>query len=83
MASRIMQFNPLILRASLEGNVCYSHSFENNFEIKHKFTKYLKESYCLASDQHFSFKCFPENASVGKIFPKLSGLFWLLRVLMG
>ena len=73
-----LSFNPLILRVSLEGNVCHSHSFENNFEIKHKFTKYLKESYCLASDEHFSFKYVHENAFISKIFPKSSGLFWPL-----
>ena len=71
-------FNPFTLRDTLESIVCYSHTFENNLKIKQKLTKYLKESCCLASDQHFSFKCFPENASVGKIFLKLSGLFWLL-----
>ena len=55
--------------------VCFSHTFENNLRIKRKFTKYLKESSFFASDQHFSFKCFPENASVGKFFIKSSGLF--------
>ena len=58
--------------------VCYSLNFGNNFGIKQKILKYLKESCCLASDQHFSFKCFPENASVSKIFTKLSGLIQLL-----
>ena len=37
---------------------------KNNLRIKLNFTKYLKESYHMASDQHFSFKCFPENAFV-------------------
>ena len=41
--------------------VCYSHTFENNFGRKGKFTKYLKESCCLACDQHFSFKCFQKK----------------------
>ena len=70
--------NPITLRDTLESIVCYSHTYENNLGIKQKLAKYLKESCCLASDQHISFKSFPENASVGKIFPKLSGLFWLL-----
>ena len=48
--------NPLTLRVSLEGIVCYSHTFEDNLGIKQKFTKYLKEICCLASDQHLSFK---------------------------
>ena len=78
-----MNINPFTLRDTLESIVCYSNTFENNLGIKQKLTKYLKESCCLTSDQHFSFKCFPENASVGKTFPKLPGLFWLLRVLMG
>ena len=70
---------PFTLRVTLESVVCYSHTFENNFAIERKFSKYLKESCCLASDQHFSFKCFPENAFVSEIFPKLSGLVWPLK----
>ena len=30
----------------------------------------------MASDQPFSFKCFPENSFVSEIFQKSSGLFW-------
>ena len=30
----------------------------------------------MASAQHFSFKCFPENSFVSEIFQKSSGLFW-------
>ena len=71
-------FNPFTLRDPLESTVCYFHTFQNNLGIKQKFTKYLKESCCLASDKHFSFKCFQENALVSKILPKLSGLFWPL-----
>ena len=41
--------------------VVYSHIFENNLAIKRKFTKYLKESWCMACDYHFSIKCFPEK----------------------
>ena len=69
---------PFTLRVTLESIVCYSHTFGNNLGIKREFTKYLKESCCLASDQHFSFKCFPENAFVSEIFPILSGLYWQL-----
>ena len=43
-------FNPFTLGVPLESIVCYSHTFENNFGIEHKFTKYLKESCCLVSD---------------------------------
>ena len=39
---------------SLRSIVCFFHAFENNFGIKQKFTKYVKESCCFASDQHFS-----------------------------
>ena len=66
-----------------EPNVCYFHSFENNLRTKRKFTKCLKESCSLASDEQFSFICFQENAFVSNIFPNLSGLFWLVWVLMG
>ena len=67
--------NPLTLRGALETIVCYSHTFENNLGIKRKFTKYLKESCSMASDQHLSFKFLQQNAFVSKIFPKSSGLF--------
>ena len=60
--------NPLTLRVSRYGIVCYFHTFEDNFRMKQKFTKYLKESCCLASDQHLSFKCFQVKAFVSKIF---------------
>ena len=63
--------NPLTLRVSLEGIVCYSHNFENNFEIKHKFTNYLKGCCCLTSDEHFSFKYFQENAFLNKNISKI------------
>ena len=65
-------------RVSLEGIVCYFHTFENNMSTKQNLIKYLKESCCLTSDQHSSLKCFQENAFVSKIFPNLSGLFWPL-----
>ena len=41
--------------------VCYFHTFGNNLGIKRKFAKYFKESCCLSSDQHFSFKCFKKK----------------------
>ena len=74
---------PFTLRVTLQSVVCYSHSFENNLWIERKFTKHLKKSSCLASEQHFSLKYFQENASVSKIFPKSSGLFRPIWVLMG
>ena len=56
--------NPLTLRDPLESAVCYSNTFEDNLGIKQKLAKYLKESCCVAYDQHFSFKCFQENMFV-------------------
>ena len=35
-------------------------TFQNNFGINHKFSKYLKESCGLDFNQHFSFKYFPK-----------------------
>ena len=42
--------NPFTLRVPLESIVCYSHTFDNNFRMKLKLTKYLEESCCLDSD---------------------------------
>ena len=42
--------NPFTLRVPLESIVCYSHTYENNYGIKHNFTNYLNESWCLVSD---------------------------------
>ena len=63
----IDHFNPLTLRVPRKVIFCYFHTFENNLEIKQVLTKYLKESCCLSSDQHFSFKYFPKNVFVRKI----------------
>ena len=65
------QFNPFTLRVVFKSIVCYYHTFENNLEMKHKFSKYLMESCCLTFDQHFSFKCFPENTFASQIFAKI------------
>ena len=56
--------------------VCFSQTFENNFIIKQKFNKFLKEGYCLTSGQHFFLKYFPKNSFVSIIFKKLSCQFW-------
>ena len=71
----LIDVNPFTLRSPLEPNICYFHTFENNFRTKRKFTKYLKESCSSASNKHFSFKCSPENAFVSNIFSYLIGLF--------
>ena len=69
-------------RVPLGSVVCYSHTFENKVWIEWMFRKCLNESDGLASDPHFSFKCFPKSAILRKIFPKSSGAFWLLWVLL-
>ena len=42
-------------------------TFENNLVIKHTITKYLKESCRYISNEHLSFKYFPETAFVREI----------------
>ena len=64
----LSHLNPLAVKIPFEKIFCYSHTFLNNLVIKRKFTKYLKESCCLASDYHFSFKYFPKDAYVRKIY---------------
>ena len=55
-------------------NVVWTYNIPvNNFGLRQKFPKYLKESYGLSSDQHPSFKCFLKNALFPKMLPKLSG----------
>ena len=46
--------------------------FENNIDMKHEFTKYLKDSGVLGSDPHFSFKYFLITSLVTKVLPRLS-----------
>ena len=60
-------------------------SFENIFEIKHKFITYLKES-CLVPYQHVPFKKFLNNALGKNILTKMctKGIHWLfLKILNG
>ena len=66
-------FINLFTLSSSKNIVCYTHTFENSLGMKQKLTKYLKGSCCLASDLHFSFKLFPENAFLSKIFSKSQG----------
>ena len=75
-------YKPFTIRVPLESIVCYSHIFKKNLWIKQKYANYLKDSCCLPSDQHFSFKSFPKNALLSKIFPKSSGLFSSMWVWM-
>ena len=52
----------------------------NTFKNKHTFTKCLKESFQLESDQHFSFKYFFEKkCSNHKILPKKFECFGCYR----
>ena len=71
----IGRVNPFTLRVPFECIVCYSHTFENNLVIQQKFAKYLNKSCCVASDKHFSIKCFPKNIYVNRIFPKSPARF--------
>ena len=52
-------------------------TFENNFGMQHKFTKYLKESCRQCCDEQFSFKYFLNFAFVREIIVRQ---FWLLRM---
>ena len=45
-------------------------TFEDIFGNKHNFTKYLKESCGLGSEQHFCCKYFLKNSPVIALFPK-------------
>ena len=63
--------NPFTLRVPPETIVCYFHTFENNLGMKRKFKKYLKESFCLTSGQHFSIKYFYRNAFHSKSYTKI------------
>ena len=62
--------NPFTLKSSSRSIVCYFHTFGNNLGIKRKFAKYFKESCCLSSDQHFTFKCFQKNVALAWLFQK-------------
>ena len=55
------------------------HTFENNFRIKHKFAKYLKESCRLSSDEQIFFKYLLNISFVREILTKLSGGFGCYR----
>ena len=59
--------NPFTLRVPSESIVFYSHTFEDNFGIKRKFTKYLNKSSCVDSEKHFSLKFFQKIAFVNNI----------------
>ena len=61
-------FNPFML-------VWIWYIFEINFEIWHKFAKYLMESCRQSSEEHLSFKYFLKIALVREIPPKKPGCF--------
>ena len=48
----------------LEIVVCIYDIFENNYELKHEFTTYLKKTCVLCFKKHFSGRNFPINASL-------------------
>ena len=51
---------------------------EDNFEIDYQFEKYFKESCRQSSHQHFSFKYFPKDALLKKIYLKPSDFFFAM-----
>ena len=51
------------------------HTFDNNLEMKHKFTIYLKKSCRYSFDEQFSLKYFLNIAFFIEIVPKRSGDF--------
>ena len=54
----------------MQSVVCSSHTFKNNFQLKHLFTNYLKESCVLYSPEQISLKYFIDFAFVKEISPK-------------
>ena len=66
------------LELNLKITVCTYDTFENNLGIDYQFEKYLKENCRPSSNQHFSFKYFPKDALVKKIYPKSSGIFFAM-----
>ena len=68
--------NPFMPEDYLTANllvVWTCQTFENNFGMKYKFAKYLKETCRYKSDEQFSYKYFLNIAFIKEIFPKLSG----------
>ena len=55
--------------------ICTYDVFENNYKIKYKLVKYLKESFKLIYYERFPFNYFPKDSFIREISPKLSGLF--------
>ena len=52
-------------------------TLEYNLRKDRKFTKRLKESCVLSTDQYFSLKYFQKNATLTKILPKRTGCVFL------
>ena len=60
-------------------------TFNNNFRINYKFTKYLKEICVLDFNKHFSSKdflkdcfCLIDITKIGKLSWALTGMSWLM-----
>ena len=64
----IRKFKPFMPEVLLTSVICSFETFRNYFEIKLKFTKYLKESCAKGSDQHILFNYFWKNMCT-KILP--------------
>ena len=60
LATSSIRVNHSCLEISMTSVVCTCDTFENNFEINHKFEKYLKDSCKLVSGEYSSSKYFLE-----------------------
>ena len=70
----LLQINPLVLESvTFEIVVWIFDTFGNNLEIKNYFAKYLKENWLLYTNEHLSFKYFPNCTFELNCQPKVSG----------
>ena len=74
------RFNPFTLRVPLERIVCYSHTFGKNLRIKQNFANIWIRVVVWLMLNISPTNVFQKNVFVSKIFPKASGLLWLLWV---
>ena len=64
------RLTPSLSDISLTSVVRTCHTYENNFGMRYKFAKYLKESWRWSSDYQLSVKYFLDNGFVWEISPK-------------
>ena len=63
------------------GVVCTCHTFNNNFGMKHKFEKYLKEGCSKSSDEQFASDifeiycfCYNQNSQAVLVVTGINGI---------